>query len=183
MTPPLRNRRALAALFAASGYARGAEIGVGDGVHARALLDAIPGLFLYCVDPWDDGGGNRRGESSYQATLAALEPYRGQVDIVRMTSAEALAEWTAGPLDFVFIDGAHDYASVARDIAGWAPKVRPGGIVSGHDYYTLKASKVGGVVNAVDDYARARRIDLQVTSWDRANPAQDERQPCWWFLA
>ena len=47
-------------------------------------------------------------------------------------------EWaTAFPearLDFVFIDGCHAYESVREDLAAWWPKVRAGGLFSGHDW-------------------------------------------------
>jgi glycosyltransferase involved in cell wall biosynthesis len=33
----------------------------------------------------------------------------------------------------VFLDAAHDYASVMADLAAWAPKVAPGGTLAGHD--------------------------------------------------
>lgn len=35
--------------------------------------------------------------------------------------------------DVVFIDGDHRYDAVAADIAAWLPKVRPGGVLCGHD--------------------------------------------------
>ena len=45
--------------------------------------------------------------------------------------------------DFVFIDGDHRYESVRRDIQAWLPKVRPGGIMGGHDceYHFLDIPK------------------------------------------
>jgi len=36
--------------------------------------------------------------------------------------------------DFVYIDAAHDYASVSADIQAWLPLVKVGGIIAGHDY-------------------------------------------------
>ena len=36
-------------------------------------------------------------------------------------------------LDFVFIDASHIYKYVAEDIDLWEPKVKKGGLVSGHD--------------------------------------------------
>jgi predicted O-methyltransferase YrrM len=37
-------------------------------------------------------------------------------------------------LDFVYIDGLHDFKSVIDDIAAWYPLVRKGGVVGGHDF-------------------------------------------------
>ena len=39
-------------------------------------------------------------------------------------------------LDFVFIDADHSQASVQADIHAWRPKLRPGGILAGHDWNT-----------------------------------------------
>lgn len=49
--------------------------------------------------------------------------------------------------DFVFIDAAHDYDSVKSDIEAWLPKVKPGGILAGHDY----CDSWPGVMKAVDE--------------------------------
>ncbi len=179
--PVLQHRQALAAFFAAEGVTVGAEIGVGDGAYARVLLWVNPILCLYAVDPWDAAGGNRRGEASFQATQRVFAEFPQRTIVLRMTSLEALAEVPDGALDFVFIDAAHDYASVRSDLEGWTPKVRSGGIVAGHDYYTLKQrSEPSGVVRAVDEWVQTHGYALQTTPWDRSNPDRDSRQPCWW---
>ena len=46
----------------------------------------------------------------------------------------AAATYPDQSLDFVFLDADHDYESVKADIAAWLPKVKPGGILAGHDY-------------------------------------------------
>ena len=48
------------------------------------------------------------------------------------TSAEAAREF-AHPVELVFVDGAHDYASVLQDFALWFPKVVDGGVMAFHD--------------------------------------------------
>ena len=50
--------------------------------------------------------------------------------------------------DLVYIDGDHMYDSVVRDIRNSLKVVKPGGIISGHDYYTTVNS---GVPKAVSD--------------------------------
>ncbi len=50
----------------------------------------------------------------------------------RMTSVDAAERYEDGGLDLVFLDA--DHARVAEDIAAWHPKVRPGGILAGHDF-------------------------------------------------
>jgi predicted O-methyltransferase YrrM len=48
-------------------------------------------------------------------------------------SWEAADSFADGSVDFVFIDAAHDYESVSKDLAAWWPKVKLGGIMAGHD--------------------------------------------------
>jgi hypothetical protein len=51
-----------------------------------------------------------------------------------MKSVEASKLYENESLDFVFIDGAHDYQSVKEDIEHWFPKVKRGGYIAGDDY-------------------------------------------------
>ena len=37
-------------------------------------------------------------------------------------------------LDFVFLDGAHDYKSVYNDLVSWFPKIKQTGLIGGHDF-------------------------------------------------
>lgn len=56
-----------------------------------------------------------------------------------------------GSIEFVFLDGSHDRESVLDDIAAWAPKVKRGGILAGHDYNRIDSPQV---IEAVDKSQR-----------------------------
>lgn len=179
----MKNRTELAKYFAELGFKNGAEVGACFGYYSKILCDNIPGLSLLAIDSWENQENARRertrNKSGEQATRELLEPYNAI--ILKSDSVEASEGIEDESLDFVFIDADHTYEGVKRDIEAWAPKVRPGGIVSGHDYYVF-ASGEDGVIRAVDEYVKTNGIKLLTTEWDKKNPARDDRQPCWYFI-
>ena len=116
----------------------GAEVGVQFGKNAQALLDAYPRMKLYLVDCYDDSLF-RCHQSKTAAEVQAearkkLGPYFERVVWNIMRSSVAASCVKGGELDFVFIDASHDYDNVKADIDAWSLKIRPGGIIAGHDY-------------------------------------------------
>lgn len=75
-----------------------------------------------------------------------IAPIRHVVNVREMDSLTAAATYPDESLDLVFIDAAHDEASVSADIAAWRRCVNPGGWLAGHDYN----SAWPGVVAAVN---------------------------------
>jgi hypothetical protein len=56
-------------------------------------------------------------------------------------------------LDFVMLDAGHDYGDIRADIDAWWPKVKSGGILSGHDF----SHYFPGIVRAVcETFAEVR---------------------------
>jgi len=89
---------------------------------------------------------DKRWERKFEEAKLRLAPYK--TTIVRKLSTDAAMDFGDESLDFVYIDADHSYNAVKEDIAAWAPKVRRGGIVAGHDYYYTRAGNIG-VIAAV----------------------------------
>jgi predicted O-methyltransferase YrrM len=181
----LKNRLALAEHFATLGFTIGAEIGVFDGYFSEHLCKTIPNLKLYSVDAWQVYAGYRdhRFENSMRNAegRARNRLAKYDVEIIKEFSMDAVKHFADESLDFVYIDGNHEYKFVKEDIEAWAQKVRPGGIVAGDDYYMTRKANMG-VIKAANEYAAAHGYDLETTLWDLDNEVVDNQQPAWWFI-
>jgi hypothetical protein len=61
----------------------------------------------------------------------------------------------------LYIDANHEYEYVKRDIHNWYPKLKFGGVFSGHDYFDGKTKHgVFGVKSAVDNFCIQNSINL-----------------------
>lgn len=78
----------------------------------------------------------------YLEFLKNISPVSNAVCPLRMRSDSAAKLFLDDSIDFVMIDGAHDYDSVKLDIQSWYPKLKKGGAMTGDDLDwpgTLKA--------------------------------------------
>ena len=171
--------------FGESGFKKGAEIGVAGGLFSETMCQSIPGLELWCIDIWHPYKGNRwsgsyeRNEHHFKSATELLSKYNTHV--MREMSMDAVKKFKRGSLDFVFIDSNHSYDYVMQDLIEWSKKVRIGGIVSGDDYCPMEK---GGVVEAVDDYTKAHKIEFNLTD-PLVNKIRDRgawEQPCYWWV-
>lgn len=70
----------------------------------------------------------------YDVFLKNVAPVRHLLTIHRMSSAAAAAKFADRSVDFLLLDGSHDYHSVRDDLASWLPKMKPGAVVGGDDW-------------------------------------------------
>jgi hypothetical protein len=149
------SRSHLADLFAELEFNEGAEIGVRSGNYSLELLSKNPNLHMRCIDTWAPYAkvSQERQDKHYRHCQDKLAPYK--VDIMKMGSLDALPLVPDESLDFVYIDGRHEFPFVIQDLIGWSKKVKQGGVISGHDYYNFYR---GGVILAVDAFTRAYNI-------------------------
>ena len=163
-TPPVRvrgfKRSHLSELYHELAFKVGAEIGVAEGFHSREICQKVPPVKLYCVDLWDTyyrGTTKLKNramqDDAYTQAVENLSPY--DTELLRFPSDEAYKQFADNSLDFVYIDGDHSFDYVMLDLIYWSRKVRPGGIVSGHDAYRFRGA---GVVDAVSVYTHCHAI-------------------------
>jgi Methyltransferase domain len=181
------SRDELPALLNARGlHGRGAEIGVKLGVYSDELLSNWHGKQLVSIDPWLSADPDEYVDRSnvsqdefehyYEETRKRLRDHGSRSSIWRMTSLEAAAKVRDHSFDFVYIDARHDYESVKEDLEAWCAKVRPGGILAGHDYVDGDLPQGAFYVkSAVDEFFGERSIDVHSTE----GPSAVEMFPTW----
>ena len=136
-------------------YTIGAEIGCSKGQTTWRVLKRYKKLqTLYAVDLWapvpsEVGGGEWYKNWNFQRVKEIFDtnirPYSNRVIVLQGLSWEMAKQVEDNSLDFIFIDADHEYPSVMKDILAWTPKLKPYGMISGHD------SDVEGVKKAIDE--------------------------------
>ena len=180
---PMGKHYCLPTMFAELGFTKGAEVGVYKAMFSIELMKGIPNLHLIGVDLWKiypgykDFGSNDIDEA-YKISKEIYDSYGDRAVLLKGDSVDLAKTIPDGSLDFVFIDANHNYEHVVADIAAWAPKVRKGGIVSGHDYndYAMRIKWASmHVVDAVNGWTRSYRIKPWfITTQNRNN--------CWFYV-
>jgi hypothetical protein len=132
------------------------EIGSFRGRSSYALAQACPG-WVYCVDPWTD--------EVFADWQSGVGSQFDNVVPVRHYSPEA-GELIPDPVDMVFVDGAHDYDSVAEDIMYWQTRARV--LLCGHDYTTVAGAAFPGVRQAVEELVPSFTVIPDTWIWSTA---------------
>jgi len=169
-------RKDLAKKFKDLGLNTGVEVGVRWGEYSQILCEQNPKLSLRAVDPYNvvyadfrsKREGDKRQKKYLEHALERLKPFN--CEVVVKTSLDAVRDVPYESIDFVYIDGSHEFDYVMCDIIEWGKRVKKGGIISGHDYYNFRRA---GVVRAVDAYAEDHKVQKIYLT--------DERTPSWWF--
>ncbi len=123
----------------------GVEVGTRQGKFAEALLRSWHGRLLHCVDPWLDMTEDERyvdrsnvsqdvHDRYFREATVRLTRFGDRCQIHRLTSLHAAEKFADRSLDFAYLDARHHAEAVTEDLELWAPKIRPGGLLCGHDY-------------------------------------------------
>jgi hypothetical protein len=154
----------------------GAEVGVWSGGMSEKLLEALPNLYLYCIDRWRPpephhpyyGSDSKMSAATEEDFKKVYETFRKRIWLfsnrvvpVKNETWRAARLFSDRVLDFAFIDADHTYAGCLLDLLSWWPKVRDGGWLCGHDW---DHPDQGQVKMAVTDFLeeRVERVELDV---------------------
>lgn len=158
----------------------GAEIGVGRGEYSKILLNTWKGKKLYLIDIWkhQDFGyydvfnvSDEQHEQHYKLMLQNVKEFSGRYEIIRKFSVSAAKMFDNDSLDFIYLDANHNYNAVMEDLNAWYPKVKSGGILSGHDFLDTGGLDFG-VKSAVTEFITNKQVKLFIIN---------EPWPTWYF--
>lgn len=143
----------------------GVEIGVSIGRNAHNIVLNFPIKKLYLVDPYElyndftstqsDWVDKMDAKKTYDIAVKRLKAFDKKVVFVKKKSEDAVLDIPSG-LDFVYIDGVHNYEYVKKDIELYYPKVKKGGVIGGDDF----CADFIGLVGAVTEFADKKNVKL-----------------------
>jgi predicted O-methyltransferase YrrM len=144
------------------------ELGVWKGHSISFLADKLrnKNKKIYAVDIFEEWDKNKevlqevKHINEIYNTVLKESDTRHLITDVKSISWEAASLFEDGSVDFVFIDADHSYESVVKDIKAWLSKIKKGGIISGHDYFTSP-----DVRSAVDELLGAVESDKKQNTW------------------
>jgi predicted O-methyltransferase YrrM len=125
----------------------GSWMGKSACILAGACADRHPDTVLMCIDTFTMSGTEQqqehheklvgRADGTFYDFISAAKRlgYYDYVIPLGQYSHRAL-KVVKGPLRLAFIDGAHDYANVEREVALCLPLLAPGGSIALHDVYS-----------------------------------------------
>ena len=161
---PNFGRDNLAELFAELGFKSGVEIGVERGLYTEVLCKSNPQATIYAVDPWEVYKdyrlyvSQRKLDKFYAETMQRISHYKNGV-LIKGFSEDVVKDFDDNSLDFVYIDGNHDFQHMSHDLFAWSKKIKVGGIISGHDYVKNKRLVTNThVVYVVQSFVQSYRI-------------------------
>lgn len=168
----------------------GSWLGRSAALMAVEIINSKKDIQFYCVDPWSDGGPDLKHKVDqmrlpyldktgkerfdlYQLFLKNTQRVAHIIHPIRKPSLDAVHHFAEGTIDFLMIDGSHQYQDVCEDIDAWLPKMKRGGMISGDDY------NWSGVERAVKE--KFSGMDVKVVELPKAKN-NVSKKPAYWMV-
>tara|TARA_R110002012_G_scaffold219160_3_gene390435 strand:+ start:55 stop:768 length:714 start_codon:yes stop_codon:yes gene_type:complete len=147
----------------------GIEIGVAEGVFSSDILEMAKPSRLHLVDPWVHqdrpdyqlDANNVDDETHEQRHGAVLRKFKAEIEsgvvhVRRGFSKDVLPEFDDHTFDWAYVDAMHTRDAVFEDLRLVWPKVKPDGLILGHDFTNSPLARARGfaVVDGVRDFIK-----------------------------
>jgi glycosyltransferase involved in cell wall biosynthesis len=138
----------------------GAWMGRGTTKISELLEEHKLGSILYSIDTFEGSIEHNKSDQYNEILPKLYNQYLSNIyhkdavrntRVIRGSSTEIVNQFPDNFADCIYIDAAHDYESVKRDIELWLPKLTDNGILCGDDYPDWP-----GVKKAVDELAKEK---------------------------
>ena len=140
----------------------GVEIGVAAGDNAFDIMNVLDMKRLYLIDPYSlseypeyKPSDQPQFDKVRDTAFELLSQYKNRVEFIIKPSRDAVDD-VPDNLDFIYIDGNHEYIEVRADLENYYPKVKKGGIFGGDNF----ESECPGVAGAVWEFAVKHNLDI-----------------------
>ena len=115
------------------------EIGCWEGKSttfmAEKIKNSVRNIKFFAVDLWEDYDQKElKWKANFDSFLKNIEPLKDYINVIKADSVEAAKQFEDHSVDFIFIDGNHQYEFVKADIQAWFPKLKKDGVIAGHDH-------------------------------------------------
>jgi hypothetical protein len=148
-----------------------AEIGVDEGQFSKEIIKTTSPSKLHLVDAW--GSGRYDSNKMDQVNiLFADEMKSGNVEIHHGLSTDVVEQFPDEYFDWIYIDTDHTYETTRKELELYAPKLKLGGIIAGHDYIVGNWHGMFkyGVVEAVNEFSVKNNWEIIYLSTELSIP-------------
>lgn len=142
--------------FGAGQMVRGIELGTLNGLTVASIIDACPNLEVISIDC----------NPEHPEWTKRMTGFEDRSMLIVARTDDAIKMWRKmhmGMVDFVWIDADHAYVQVKRDIENYAPLIKKGGFIGGHDYSAEGSNTVWRAVYEI--YGKAIIVGADGTWW------------------
>jgi glycosyltransferase involved in cell wall biosynthesis len=151
------------------------EIGSWKGRSTNALASGCKGK-IYAVDHFLGSKGEEeqhkeaKDDIVYNQFLENTKQF-SNIEVLRMSSEEAVKQFEDKSIDMIFIDAEHTYEGIKKDIEIWLPKAKK--IICGHDYCDAWQGVKKGVQEKFGKLATADSIWIKDLDGEDRTPVKN----------
>lgn len=148
-----------------------AELGVNKGEFSKEILYSTNPQKLHLIDIWNSERYHQGLKLDVEETFKK-ELEANKIEINLGLSTEVVKAFPDNYFDWIYIDTEHSYHVTRDELDSYAPKIKPGGIIAGHDYVIgnwLNITRYG-VIEAVCEFCNKNDWELLYLTVDFNEP-------------